>query len=125
MSVLIEPLLIAWLSQDLSVTVTTETPPSLEARVPLVQVARISGSDDGYRLDHPIVDVTAWASDRLAAARLAGQVRDSMIRLWRHGEYQGAVVTDVEIRPAARWVPYDNTAVRRYAATYHLTTHPA
>lgn len=123
-----EPLLIAWLSQDLSpsVPVTTETPPELEQAVPLVQVARIFGDDDAFRLDYPGVDVTAWASDRLAAARLADRVRDSIIRLWRHqGAFNGAVVTSVEIRPGPRWLPYDNTQVRRYQATYHLVTHPA
>lgn len=127
MSVLVEPLLIAWLSQDLSpsVPVTTETPPDLEQAVPLVQVARITGDDDAFRLDYPTVDVTAWAADRLAAARLADQVRDSIIRLWRHGAFQDAVVTSVDIRPAPRWLPYDNTQVRRYQATYHLVTHPA
>lgn len=125
MSVLIEPLLIAWLTQDLTVEVTTETPPNLEARVPLIQVARIYGHDDGYRLDHPAVDVTAFATDRLTAARLAGRARESLLRLWRHGAFQEAVVTDVTISTAPRWLPYDNLAVRRYVATYHLTTHPA
>ncbi|MEE2055831.1 hypothetical protein [Nocardiopsis tropica] len=127
MSVLVEPLLIAWLTQDLNpqVEVTTETPPYLEERVPLLQVARIYGHDDGFRLDRPAVDVTAFAADRLAAARLAGRARDSVLRLWRHGAFAGAVVTDVAISTAPRWLPYDNTAVRRYAATYQITTHPA
>lgn len=127
MSVLVEPLLIAWLSQDLtpSVPVTTETPPELEKQVPLVQVSRIAGPDDGFRLDSPLVDFTSFEEDRLAAARLAQAVQESLIRLWRHGAFRGAVVTDVSITIAPRWLPYDNTAVRRYASTCALTVHPA
>lgn len=127
MSVLVEPLLVAWLTQDIPglAGVAPETPPSLETKLPFVQVSRLTGPDDGFRLDYPSVDVTAWAPTRLAAAQLAEQVRESILRLWRHGVYRGAVVTDVEIRPGPRWLPYDNTAVRRYQATYHLTTHPA
>lgn len=125
MTVLVEPLLIAWFGHDLKVDATTETPPHLEEKIPLVQVVRISGADDGFRLDRPLVDVDVFAATRLAAAQLADQARASLRRLRWHGVFGGAVVTDVATVTGPRWLPYDNTAVRRYGATYRLAVHPA
>jgi hypothetical protein len=122
---LIEPLLIAWLRADLGLDARTETPAQLETRIPLVQLARISGGDDTFRLDYPVVDVDAFAADRLSAATLAENVRASLMRLQWHGVFQQAVVTDVVARIRPRWLPYDNAAVRRYGATYAFAVHDA
>lgn len=122
---LVEPLLIAWLDHDLALDTRTETPDDLQDRLPMARVMRIGGGDDTFRLDHPAVDIDVFHTTRLSAARLADQVRESLYRLQRHGAFGAAVVTEVATRAGPRWLPYDNTSLRRYGATYRLAVHDA
>ena len=72
----IEAVLIAWLEDTIEdVRASTETPPDLDDQLPWLQVRRISGPYDGYRIDRPTVDVDTFAATGPAAAALALQIQ--------------------------------------------------
>lgn len=108
--------------------VVTELPADLGA-VPTIQVTRIGGSDDLIVMDAANIDVDTFddahggLSARENARALAGQVR-SALRLHLPGYAAGgAAVQSVTTISAPRWVPYDNTSLRRFVATYRITIH--
>lgn len=116
-----------WLANDPllnGVRVVTELPSGLAGDVPLLQVTAIGGIDYAYRIDDARVDVTAWAGTREAARVLAEQVKTSL-RLRAQGSTvttpEGrAYVAHVETTSLPKWVPYDDTDVRRFEATYRV-----
>lgn len=124
-----ETLLVGWLSAWLETahmpgTVSTETPAGFETQLPWIQVVRIGGSYDGFRLDRPEIDVDAYAADGVAAAGLAQQIQQALHDDLARTSTGGAVVTRVDTITGPHWVPHDNPALRRYVATYQLTVHP-
>jgi hypothetical protein len=80
-----------------SLRCVTELPADLAAEVPLVEVARIGGGD----LNHSLRDM------------LPGQPLD------------GGIVLRVNTSSGPHWLPYADTAVRRFTALYQivLSTH--
>lgn len=103
--------------------VTTELDNDLLTELPVVQVHRVGGGDDGFRLDRPLVDVDVYAATRLDAATLAEQVRSYLLSL--RGSITGtAVIGKVSTVSAPSWRPYQNTLLRRCGATYELYLHP-
>lgn len=113
-----------WLATQFSPTrVVTELPADLAAVVPVIQVTRFGGSDGTLTLDAANIDVDTFATTRDASRSLAEQVR-AALRLHLPGyAASGAAVQSVTTISAPRWVPYDNTALRRFVASYRITIH--
>lgn len=100
--------------------VLTETPADLGAELPCIQVVRFGGSDDVYTLDVINCDIDVYAADRLSGLQLAEQIRTSL-RLHAEGqEVNGAFIAQVGTLSAPKWVPYDNTTMRRISASYRI-----
>ncbi|MFF7023056.1 hypothetical protein ACFY97_18885 [Streptomyces klenkii] len=126
-SVDVETLLVGWLQAQLGsgVVVRDELDNSLPAELPTVQVERMpAGGDDGFRLDRALIDVNVYASTRAAATSLSAQIRGLLLTVLRGSTAGGGVVTAVSTVAAPGWRPYENTALRRYGATYELYVHP-
>jgi hypothetical protein len=119
-----ESLVRGWLAEQFTPTrVVTELPANLGDVVPVIQVTRFGGSDDVIVLDNAHIDVDTFAATRDDARTLAEQVRTAL-RLHLPGVTTGGgVVTSVTTMSAPRWVPYDNTNLRRFVASYRITIH--
>lgn len=119
-----ESLVRNWLATQFPspIRVVTELPADLGA-TQVIQVTRFGGSDDWITLDSANVDIDAFASTRDAARTLAEQVRTA-VRLHLPGyAASGAAVQSVTTISAPRWVPHDNTNLRRFVASYRITIH--
>lgn len=99
----------------------TDLPADLLQVLPVVQVARIGGTDSSVSLDVATVDVDSYAASRQAANELAGQVRHALLFALPGAAAAGGVVTRVQTLSAPAWRPYDNTTLRRVGASYQLT----
>lgn len=100
--------------------VVTETPNDLVKELPVIRVRRIGGHDAVYTLDVATIDVDAYEGDEVKAYGLAEQIRTSL-RLHAEGQtVDGALIAQVDTISAPKWVPYDNTALRRISATYRI-----
>jgi len=100
--------------------VVTERPGNLNEVLPCIEVGRFGGGDDVYTLDVANLDVDVYAATRPAALDLAEQVRTSL-RLHAEGqEVDGALIAQVATLSAPKWVPYDNTTLRRISASYRI-----
>jgi hypothetical protein len=123
-SVDVEAELVAWLTAGLTARVLTDLPADLGGVLPVVQIERVGGDDDGIRLDRAFVDVDAYASTRQAASELLSQTRSLLL-----GGLRGTV-TDAAVFTAARTItaparrPYENPSVRRFGATFEIFCHP-
>lgn len=104
--------------------VTTELDNDLLQNLPVVQVQRVGGDDDGFRLDRPLVDVDVYAASRLEAAALSEQIRTYILRVLRGSVTAGAAIgrTGTVSAPTPR--PYEDTGLRRSGATYEIYLHP-
>jgi len=102
------------------VRVVTETPGNLANVLPCIEVNRFGGSDDIYTLDVANLDIDVFAASRADAYMLAEQVRTNL-RLHAEGqEVDGALIAQVATLSAPKWVPYDNTTMRRISASYRI-----
>ncbi|MFJ5070252.1 hypothetical protein ACIQC7_27965 [Kitasatospora sp. NPDC088556] len=120
-----EAVLVAFLTADLAgPVVTTETDNDLQDHLPLVQVRRAGGGDDGFRLDRALVDVDVYAASRADASALARQIRTALLSRLRGSVQPTAVVGLVATVSAPAWRPYENTGLRRVGATYEIYLHP-
>lgn len=125
-SVDVELLIIQWLQAQLGsgVVVRDELDNNLLAELPTVQVERLAGDDDGFRLDRALVDVDVYAATRGGAIALALQVR-GLLQTQLPGSTAGdAVVGRVRTIAAPGPRPYENTGLRRIGATYEIHSHP-
>lgn len=114
----VERLLVGFLPGQLGgVRVLTELPANLADVLPVVSVLRLGGTDASVALDIAVIDVDVYAGSRGAASSLAEQVR----RALRFALPRTAGVRRVQTISAPAWRPYDNTALRRFGATYELT----
>lgn len=120
----VEAELVGWLTTHLpAITFSTETDAELQDQLPACRLYRIGGADSDYRLDHPLIDCDTFAANREAAHDAAHDVHDCL-RFSLAGQIAGGmVVGQVRTIQGPRWTPYDNTTVRRFVATYQLTTH--
>lgn len=105
------------------VRLCTELPADLADVMPLVQIQRVGGDDDGARLDRALVDADSFAGTRQAAADLSRAVHDALVLQLRGSMTAGAVFGRVSTVSAPAWRPYENTAGRRIGATYELFFH--
>jgi hypothetical protein len=116
----VEPMLSGWLKGATGVQCVTELPATLETAVPLIEVGRIGGSDSQVVIDAATVDVTCWGGTRDTARKLAYLVQDQMRVHLPGSPAPGGVVTFVNTVSGPTWLPYDNTAVRRFHATFQV-----
>jgi hypothetical protein len=119
----VERLLVTYLGAALGVRVVTDLPANLQQILPLVQVGRVGGADDVVTIDRARVDVDVFATGRGAAVELAERCRDAL-RMSLPGQVVGGVtVSRVRTGEGPAWRPYDDTTgVRRFGATYEITT---
>jgi len=116
----VEPMLTTWLSSQLGIRCVTELPSTLATSVPLVEVGRIGGADSQIVVDAARVDITCWGSTRDTARKLAYQVQD-LIRVHLPGlRVPGGVVIFADTVSGPTWLPYDDTAVRRFHCTFQV-----
>ena len=119
----IEQLLAAYLNDVLDERVLTDLPSNLDQILPVVRVTKVSGSDDGFKLDRPVVDLDVFAKDRAAAFSLARRVQALLLFELPTVTCPGGVVTAVTTIVGPRWLPDPNTALRRVGATYQVFAH--
>jgi hypothetical protein len=119
----IEQLLVEYLTSVTTERVLTDLPANLDEILPVVRLTRVSGADDDYKLDRPIVDVDVFASDRAGAFALARRVQALLRFELPTVTCPGGVVTNVSTIVGPRWLPDTNTNLRRVQATYELTAH--
>jgi hypothetical protein len=116
-------MLVGHLAAVLGVRFVTDLPANLQQILPLGQVNRIGGGDDVVTIDRANVDVDTYAGTRAAALALSERVREEL-RLRLPGVVVGGVeVCRVDTLSGPAWRPYDDTTnVRRFGATYQITT---
>lgn len=120
----IEAELIARLTAALNVRHLTDLPDNLLDVLPVNQVQRIGGEDDGIRLDRALVTVDSYAADRASASLLARRTRHELVERLRGVQTSKAVFGRVATISAPAWRPYENPALRRMGATYEVYFHP-
>ncbi|MCY0962609.1 hypothetical protein [Streptomyces sp. H27-H5] len=126
-SVDVELLVIQWLQAQLGepVVVRDELDNNLLDELPTVQVERIAaGGDDGFRLDHALVDIDVYAATRGAAVALAAQIRGLLLAGLPGSTASGGVIGRVATISAPGSRPYENPGLRRIGATYEIYSHP-
>lgn len=110
------------LAEDLQVLAGTghtggETPVDLVANLPFVRVLRVGGYSDVFN-DHPTVDIDVYAATYTAAELLAEQIRQRLVGppppVWSIDRAR------CDVSPFE--APWPDETVRRFAATYSLTT---
>jgi hypothetical protein len=120
----VESVLVGWMGGLLGdARVCTDLPADLSGNAPLVQVRRITGGVSSRTQDAAVVDVHAFGADDAAASELAIQA-ETLLLGSRNITTGGAVVRGSESVVRPRWVPYVDTSVRLYAATYTIRLHP-
>jgi hypothetical protein len=120
----IEAELITHLTAALDVRHLTDLPANLLDVLPINQVQRIGGEDDGIRLDRALVTVDSYAADRAGASLLARQTRQELVERLRGVQTTRAVFGRVATISAPAWRPYENPDLRRMGATYEIYFHP-
>jgi hypothetical protein len=119
----VERLLVAWLNAHLNVRVLTDTPSNLEKVLPVVQITRFGGADTAPGIDRAIVDVDCYGATRAVASQLAEHVRYALLYRLAGSQHENVAIADVSTLSGPSWRPYDNTALRRFGASYAITTH--
>lgn len=125
-----ETLVRGWLATQFpspAYRVVTESPADLGA-VPTIVVGRIGGSSPVVTIDAARIDITCFdaidgTAPRQKARSLAAQVRTALMYHLPGQVTGGGAVQSVAEESAYHFVPYDNTNVRRFEATYRITIH--
>lgn len=118
----IEVLLVAFLAARTGERALTDTPDNLDALLPVIRLTCSDGGDDGFRLDASLVDVDVFATSRVGAAALAGQVRELLLEL-RGDPQPTGVVTGVRTLIKPRWLADPNPNLTRFNASYQVYAH--
>lgn len=116
--------LVAWLTAALDVRNCTELPADLLDELPINQIQRVGGDDDGFRLDRALVSLDSFGATREAASALARQTRHELVVNLRGVKTTAAVFGGVSTVSAPAWRPYENPGLRRMGATYEIYFHP-
>lgn len=117
----VERLLVPWLAAHLDVRVVTDIPADLARVLPVVQLARIGGTDSTPTLDVALMDVDCYTAGRAASFELAERVREALRFALPGQQLAAAYIPKVATALAPAWRPYDNTNVRRVGASYEVT----
>lgn len=122
----VEELLVGWLHSTLTARVVTDVPANLQDLLGdsgrMYRVVRVGGPShiDNPRFDLPTVTLDSFGADRATATEAALDV-DEALRVQLPGVTTGgATVSRVETVTGPHWAPWNDTAVRRFAATYRL-----
>lgn len=118
----IEAVLAPWAEATFGAFGCAETPADLEARLPVIRVGRVGGSDERFSL-HPRIDVDVFAATADAARILANEVRDALVMLT--GPVNGAVIRGVRCDSGPSRLPWDNGDIYRRGATYTVSLRTA
>lgn len=122
----VEALVATWIEANVdNVRGMSETPANLDSLVPVAKVRRIGGPYDGFKADRATVDIDYFDSTRDRAIAGALHVQWALHNLFARRTVGDAVVCRVETITSPRHLPYDNTGLRRFGATYRITVHPA
>lgn len=125
----VEDVLVAYLAERLpALRVCTELPATLEQDLPVLQVLRVSGAIATRIHDRAFVDVNAYqatAIDASALARQAEAVLLSAVNATVTADGASAVLGNVGSVVRPRKLPYPNTNLRLYGATYSIKLRPA
>lgn len=123
----VEILIVAYLKAKTGKRVVTDLPAGddLMSKLPLYRVTRVSGEDQDYKLDRPIIDLDVFAADRATASLMSRQALDLLRNhLPREDSVQPTgVVTSVDTVVGPRWLPDANTNLRRFQASYEIVLH--
>ena len=119
--------MVAFLTGQLPTTrACTSLPDNLVDAVPLLQVVRASGAVFGRRYDRALFDLNAFGADEDAASTLARQAEALLLApINQTFPDLSAVLGSAESVRRPQWVPYENTNVRLYAATYSIKLRSA
>jgi hypothetical protein len=120
----IEIELVALLAAALDVRHCTDLPANLVSELPLNQVQRVGGDDDGFRLDRALISLDSYGATREEASVLARQTRNELVVNLRGVKTATAVIGRVATVSAPAWRPYENPGLRRMGATYEIYFHP-
>jgi hypothetical protein len=120
----VEAELVSYLTGTRTVRVCTDLPADLLDVLPVLQVQRVGGTDDGFRLDRALIDVDAYALTRADASALARAARDDLVIKLRGVKTAKAVFGRVSTVSAPMWRPYENPALRKIGGTYEVFFHP-
>lgn len=122
----VEALVTSWIEANIDGTrAMSETPNNLDELLPVARVRRIGGTYDGFRIDRATVDIDYFDASRDQAAAGALHLQWALHNLFDRARHGDAVVCRVETLTGPRPLPYDNTFLRRFGATYRITVHPA
>lgn len=118
----VELMLCTYIKAKRGVRCVTDLPADMTS-LPIVQVVRFAGADEVMTLDQAAVDIDVFHTDRAAAHALADLIRRD-IRFDLPGYMLGgAVVANTETISGPKWLPYDNTNLRRNQSSYRVTVH--
>jgi len=128
----VEAVLIGWLAAQLgdAALCVRDIPEDLQDAVPVVQVLDVTGIVAGNARIHATatIDVNAYAGGGETAdadACALGRQVEALLLATRNLTTAGAVVQEFGSVVRPRKLPYVNTAVILYGATYTLRLHPA
>ena len=119
----VERLLVGWLGGACTCRVVTDLPADLDKQIPLLRIQRTGGGDLRPGLDTVALEVDAFGPNRGSAVALAEKARHALRFRLPGTQLDGAVFTRVDTVEAPSFRPYDNTALRRFGASYRLVVH--
>lgn len=125
----VEDVLVAYLTAQLpGLRVCTELPATLEQDVPVLQVLRFTGAIATRIHDRAFVDLNAYDVTAIGASALARQVEALLLganNVTVTADGAAAVLGNAGSVVRPRKVPYVNTNLRLYGATYSIKLRPA
>lgn len=118
----VEALVVPWLTSVLGVRCVTETPSDLAAQVPVHRVVSAGGAVDAGvpSFVNPRVSVDSFAVGYGPAAAAAEAAKRAMLVSLPRQTLAGCTVTRVELQSGPVWIPYADTSLRQFSATYLL-----
>lgn len=120
----VETVLVEYLTEQFpDVRVCTETPSTMTGDPIVVRVEKIGGNDGIVSFDHSRVDIDVFGPDRDTARKFAEQVRTSLIFDAPGKTAAGVVIADAKTSSSPSRAHWDNSSLRRFVATYEVTTH--
>jgi hypothetical protein len=100
--------------------VGTETPATLDTQLPFIRVRRVGGNSDQVN-DYPTVDVDVFHSTAVNGESLAELVRQYLTTPGLPAVPLRGVIDRVECMTGPQELPWADTRVRRFGATYRIT----
>lgn len=106
---------------------TTDLPPkesdSWNTKDAIIRVRRITGAPGNIRVDHPVIDLDAFASSRMAASQAARDAQAFILGIRGQQFLTGGVIQSVSCNVGPRQLPEPNPNLFRFGATYRVNTH--